>query len=193
MCLAATLSVTAEDYKVAVSEEHEPMMTGKYAPTWESLSEYSVPEWFRDAKFGIWAHWGPQCVEGSGDWMRVNGEAIYSTRPWQIFGEGPIASSDIKLNAQGFNEGAYTKATAEEIRFTQTKDHLYAIALSWPESGMLTVGSLGTDSEYFGKKIRSVELLGYGKVPFTRDAEGLKVKIPADATKSPSPVLKIRK
>jgi alpha-L-fucosidase len=34
---------------------------GPSAPTWESLARYQVPEWFRDAKFGIWAHWGPQC------------------------------------------------------------------------------------------------------------------------------------
>ena len=56
-----------------------------------------------------------------GDWMSVNKEAIYDTRPWKVFGEGPIANADIKINAQGFNEGAYTKATASEIRFTQTK------------------------------------------------------------------------
>lgn len=61
--------LAAQEGIVNVSEEHEPMMTGKYAPDWESLSQYDVPEWFRDAKFGIWAHWGPQCVEGSGDWM----------------------------------------------------------------------------------------------------------------------------
>ena len=42
---------------------------GAFEPNWESLRMYEVPEWFRDAKFGIWAHWGPQCVEGSGDWM----------------------------------------------------------------------------------------------------------------------------
>lgn len=34
---------------------------GPFQPTWESLSHYQTPEWFRDAKFGIWAHWGPQC------------------------------------------------------------------------------------------------------------------------------------
>ncbi len=45
------------------------MCRGQYEPTWESLRQYEVPEWFRNAKFGIWAHWGPQCVEGSGDWM----------------------------------------------------------------------------------------------------------------------------
>lgn len=52
----------------------------------------------------------------------MNKEAIYDTRPWKVFGEGPIANADIKINAQGFNEGAYTKATASEIRFTQTKN-----------------------------------------------------------------------
>ena len=45
------------------------MQTGKYEPTWQSLEQHQTPEWFRDAKFGIWAHWGAQCVEGSGDWM----------------------------------------------------------------------------------------------------------------------------
>ena len=39
----------------------EKMQTGKFEPEWESLKQYQTPEWFRDAKFGIWAHWGPQC------------------------------------------------------------------------------------------------------------------------------------
>ena len=59
----------AQDYRIPVSEQHEQMQTGQYQPTWESLKTHKTPEWFRDAKFGIWAHWGPQCVEGSGDWM----------------------------------------------------------------------------------------------------------------------------
>src|SRR5665213_517316 len=41
---------------------------GPFQPTWESLSSYQVPGWFRDAKFGIWAHWGPQCQPEMGDW-----------------------------------------------------------------------------------------------------------------------------
>ena len=41
---------------------------GPFQPTWESLSNYKVPEWYRDAKFGIWAHWGPQCQPENGDW-----------------------------------------------------------------------------------------------------------------------------
>lgn len=46
---------------IIVSTAAEPVAPGKFAPTWESLKQYRVPEWFRDAKFGIWAHWGPQC------------------------------------------------------------------------------------------------------------------------------------
>jgi alpha-L-fucosidase len=41
---------------------------GPFQPTWESLSSYQTPDWFRDAKFGIWAHWGPQCQPEMGDW-----------------------------------------------------------------------------------------------------------------------------
>ena len=40
-----------------------------FEPKCESLEKHQVPEWFRDAKFGVWAHWGVQCVAGSGDWM----------------------------------------------------------------------------------------------------------------------------
>jgi alpha-L-fucosidase len=53
---------------VVVSTTTEPLAKGKFAPTWESLRQYEVPEWFRDAKFGIWAHWGPQCEPEHGDW-----------------------------------------------------------------------------------------------------------------------------
>ena len=51
--VAGTLS--AQNYQVPVSEQDEPMMQGKFQPTWESLSNYKVPEWFRNVKFGIWA------------------------------------------------------------------------------------------------------------------------------------------
>ncbi|MFD1255242.1 alpha-L-fucosidase [Mucilaginibacter terrae] len=54
---------------------------GPYKPSWESLSQYQVPNWFRDAKFGIWAHWGPQCQPEFGDWyarkMYIEGSDAY--------------------------------------------------------------------------------------------------------------------
>ena len=45
---------------------------GPFQPYWESLKEYECPDWFRDAKFGIWAHWSPQCVPERGDWYARN-------------------------------------------------------------------------------------------------------------------------
>ena len=70
MMAMLTCPVNAQDAQIIkVSENDEPMQKGKFEPNWESLKTYETPEWFRNAKFGIWAHWGPQCVEGSGDWM----------------------------------------------------------------------------------------------------------------------------
>jgi alpha-L-fucosidase len=69
--------------KVIVSTEAEPIAPGKFEPTWDSLKQNQVPEWFRDAKFGIWAHWGPQCQPEAGDWyaryMYAEGSGQYKT------------------------------------------------------------------------------------------------------------------
>ncbi|UPK67014.1 alpha-L-fucosidase [Chitinophaga filiformis] len=46
----------------------ERVMKGPFQPSWESLKQYQVPGWYQDAKFGIWAHWGPQCQPEHGDW-----------------------------------------------------------------------------------------------------------------------------
>ena len=128
-----------------------------------------------------------------GEWMNINKEAIYDTRPWNVFGEGPIAESDIRLNAQGFNEGSYGSATANEIRFTQTNKNLYATALAWPDNKQIVIKSLAADSNLYPQKIKKVELLGYGPVEFTRSAEGLTVKLPEQTLNNIAPVLKIRK
>jgi alpha-L-fucosidase len=53
---------------VIVDTSEQPVAGGKFEPAWASLKQYQVPEWFRDAKFGIWAHWGPQCEPERGDW-----------------------------------------------------------------------------------------------------------------------------
>src|SRR5438045_9800259 len=62
--------------------ERFPIATGPFAPTWESLAQYQFPDWFRDAKFGIWAHWTAQCVPEQGDWyarrMYTPGDPAYA-------------------------------------------------------------------------------------------------------------------
>ncbi len=128
-----------------------------------------------------------------GDWMNINKEAILDTRPWEIFGEGPIAEADIKINAQGFNEGSYSKATAQEIRFTQTKKDLYATVLAWPTEKQILIKSLSDESKLFPGKISRVELLGYGKVSFTRRDKGLLINMPDKQVNKIAPVFKIKK
>lgn len=65
---------------VVVATDDEPIATGPYQPTWQSLGGYQVPAWFRDAKFGIWAHWGPQCQPERGDWYARH---MYVEGHWQ--------------------------------------------------------------------------------------------------------------
>ena len=127
-----------------------------------------------------------------GAWMKINSESIVKTRPWKIFGEGPIADSDIKINNQGFNDGQYTKAGASEIRFTQTPKYLYITALAWPEDNKVIVRSLAEGSTLFPDKISKVELLGYGKVQFTRTADALVVTMPEKKLNNIMPVLRIK-
>lgn len=126
-----------------------------------------------------------EVIKGIGRWMDINSEAIFGTRPWEVFGEGPVAEADIALNAQGFNEGSYSDMSSAEIRFTTKGKKLYAIALDWPADNTLTVKSLA------GKKVKRVELLGHGKVPFKMTDDGLTVKLPADADYRTVPVMRI--
>ena len=64
------------------AQSSRPIARGPFRPTWESLAQnYRAPEWFRDAKFGIWAHWSAQCVPEQGDWyarrMYLQGDPAY--------------------------------------------------------------------------------------------------------------------
>ena len=120
-----------------------------------------------------------------GAWMKVNKESIVGTRPWKKFGEGPIADSDIAINAQGFNDGQYSKAGSSEIRFTQKGNVLYATALAWPDNMQLSIKSLATE------RISSVELLGYGKIPFSQSSDAFSVTLPKKVN-TIAPVLKIK-
>jgi len=85
--------------RVIVRTEAEPVAPGKFSANWESLEQYRVPEWFRDAKFGIWAHWGPQCQPGSGDWyareMYVPGRRAYNSHLAQYGHPSQLGFKDV--------------------------------------------------------------------------------------------------
>jgi alpha-L-fucosidase len=115
-------------------------------------------------------------VEGIAAWMDVNSESIFGTRPWKVFGEGPAISSAAPLSAQGFNEGKGKPFTAEDVRFTQKGDVLYAIALGWPTQP-LKIKSLGKQANLLEKQIANIQLLGSDeKIQWSRDDDALTIE-----------------
>jgi alpha-L-fucosidase len=119
-------------------------------------------------------------LKGLAKWMDINGEGIFATRPWKVYGEGPPA-----VSSGMFNEGKQ-QFGAQDVRFTQTKDGqtLYAFFLGWPKDGKLTIRSLkqASDDEaaLLDKSIESLTLLGSKeKIQWSRDGEGLHVTLPA--------------
>jgi len=108
-------------------------------------------------------------LDGMAAWIPINGEAIYGTRPWKIFGE-----TSRKLQGGMFNEGTLSYS-AKDIRFTTKGKTLYAITLGWPEDRRLVVRSLAAAAG----KITGVRLLGHsGDLPWSQTAEGLVVTLP---------------
>jgi alpha-L-fucosidase len=75
-----------------------------------------------------------------GGWLKKNGEAIYSTRPWKIFGEGPTSVAEGHLS-----EKKNKSFTEEDIRYTQDGKFLYATALDWPKNNKLIIRTLNSE------------------------------------------------
>ncbi|HEU5080032.1 MAG TPA: alpha-L-fucosidase [Opitutaceae bacterium] len=120
-------------------------------------------------------------LEGMAQWMKVNSEAIYETRPWTIYGEGP---STVEKPEEGQFGGARdvrkTPYSADDVRFTRRGNTLYAVLMAWPENNVALIRSLGAKaSNLKGKKVRSVSLLGHsGKLEWTQQSDGLSIKLP---------------
>jgi alpha-L-fucosidase len=120
-------------------------------------------------------------VSGIGAWLKVNGGAIYATRPWKTYGEGPSTMSTETGRFGGQSDTQRKPFTAEDIRFTQSKNGktLYAIVLAFPADGKVTIKSLASNSPHWPGKIGSVRRLGvFGKLKFIRDNNGLTVTLP---------------
>jgi alpha-L-fucosidase len=120
-------------------------------------------------------------VSDIGAWLKINGDAIYATRPWKIYGEGPSTVVAEKGRFGGQAVEQKKPFTAQDIRFTQSKDgeKLYAIVLALPADGEITIKSLADSSTNWPGKIGSVRQLGIsGKLKFTRDENGLHITLP---------------
>jgi alpha-L-fucosidase len=110
-------------------------------------------------------------LEALAAWMKINGEAIFGTRPWRSYGEGPT-----QIRAGMFGENDIKPFTAQDIRFTTRREVLYALALGWPDTPALKITSLAADVP---GQVQRVEMLGTNQaLHYRRDARGLTITLP---------------
>jgi alpha-L-fucosidase len=125
-------------------------------------------------------------LRGMGAWLKVNGEAIYGTRPFKYFGEGPTtnATGEKRENPnQGFSSA--------DIRFTTKGDMLYAIGLERPRDGKALIKTFYTGTPYLDRPIQKIELVGStAAIDWQQTPKGLVVNLPASSDSMPY-VLKI--
>ncbi|MGB7345520.1 MAG: alpha-L-fucosidase [Pirellulaceae bacterium] len=118
-----------------------------------------------------------------GAWLKLNGEAIYGTRPWKVYGEGPakFAEGETKFKNKHHTEYTDVESVAADIRFTtksgKDSDVLYATSLAWPDDGTFRVKSLGKKNPYESRAITSVDFLsGTEPIKWEQTNEALVIK-----------------
>jgi len=134
-------------------------------------------------------------LEGLASWMDVNGEGIFGSRPWKIYGEGPSTIEKQETGQFGGARDVRSKPyTSEDIRFTTKKGVLYAYLLAVPGEPRVVIKSLAKDSQQTaGQKISEVSLLGHGgKLEWSQNDQGLLVKLPEKATSQYAISLRIK-
>jgi len=126
-------------------------------------------------------------LDGLTQWIGPNGEGIYGTRPWSLYGEGPSTTGP-QRRGMGSDVRAYTSA---DVRFTKKGEVVFAFVMGWPDDGKATIKSLAAGSQNLPGQIARVELLGSGQVKFRRDASGLVVSMPEQKPNEYAVCLKI--
>lgn len=118
-----------------------------------------------------------------GNWMRTNGEGVYGSHAWVIPAEGEMVNGKLKMLPGGAlsRKHAEFKFDAQDIRFTVGKNNkLYAFCMNVPApNAQIKIKSLSTDAKYYGKKVKTVKLLGHkGKLKWKESADGLVINCP---------------
>lgn len=113
-------------------------------------------------------------VEAIGDWLQINGEGIYGSHPFTVFGEGPTEQIVERI----LKKPQYKPFTAEDIRFTQKGASVYAILLGWPHAGKISISSLRKGG-VLERPIHRITMLGDGnRLSFEHDTVALTVTLP---------------
>lgn len=129
---------------------------------------------------------GVEVLLAVGRWLEKNGEAIYGTRPWSVYGEGPT-----KNPGGPFSEQKEKPYTPQDIRFTTKGNVLYAILLGWP-GHETKIASLPAGKKLWLGPIRKVQLLGHtAPLKWKQDSNGLRVQLPETRVGEYAYVLKI--
>ncbi|MBX2874881.1 MAG: alpha-L-fucosidase [Saprospiraceae bacterium] len=111
-----------------------------------------------------------------GKWLETNGKAVFGSRPWRVFGEGPTA-----VAVGHHTEGKNKDLTAQDFRFTTNDEKLYAIAMDWSTTGETIITELAQQSANCQWDIEGVKLLGYdGKLEWEHTKDGLEIKLPEE-------------
>jgi alpha-L-fucosidase len=122
-----------------------------------------------------------------GQWLETNGEAIYGTRTWEVYGEGPTKQ---ERSGMFLDKLIYT---AEDVRYTQKGENIYAIFLGWPGNDKrVTLKSFS--KEVLGEnvpEISSVSVLGAGEIAYDLDEQGLHLTTPSGIVNEKAFVVKI--
>ena len=109
-----------------------------------------------------------------GGWLKVNGEAVYGSRPFQIFGEGPTGTATGHLS-----EKKNKPYVSEDYRFTTQGDTIYAFVLDKPKDGKAKIKTMGKESGTLKRDIKSVSMLGHdGELSWNQTGEFLEVNLP---------------
>ncbi len=133
----------------------------------------SIPRVYRDE------------LDKVGRWLEINGEAIYGTRPWIEYGEGPTQIET------GYDTEPLDRWSEKDIRFTTKGDVLYVIPLAWPKDDSLLAKSLSSAEPELGE-VRSIRLLGHdGELKWKRDGEGLTIELPEKQVGRFAPVFRV--
>ena len=112
-----------------------------------------------------------------GAWLKINGDAIYGTRPWKFYGDGPT-----KVAAGPVHDTKTPPYTAEDFRFTSKGGSLYVIEMAWPSNHEAVIHSLGSKMLGGTQKIQSIVLLGSGtNLDFQQQSDGLHIQLPLQA------------